>query len=301
MKTLADIARESGLNISTLKWLSRSTAHYIRTEKPKPQGGTRVIYSPDIPMRHAQGYIANVLLLGTVAHPSANAYVSGKNAKSALQPHTAFKGSFIRLDLKDFFPSITDVMVDRVIRQAADIDSEASRVLAGICTLEGRLPQGAITSPKLSNMVFYTIDDKLWRLAQTWQGCYTRYADDLLFSLGMAVGDNTAQRFINSVARILGTNGFKLNPTKTHIMTPPTRKNALSLAVAENVRLYRTARKQFDALCEANTIAVEGGARSMESADTFYLCGMLAYMQMVNPQDAERMVKKYTWLQKRAV
>jgi retron-type reverse transcriptase len=90
-------------------------------------------------------------------------------------------------------------------------------VLANLCTYKGYLPQGAVTSPSISNIIFSTIDDQIQSLCSKKRVSYTRYADDLSFS------SNNKQVLIETVdivkSEIISKSIFKINETKSRLMS----------------------------------------------------------------------------------
>ncbi len=92
------------------------------------------------------------------------------------------KAVVLKMDLRNFFPTTTAARVERYFR-IAGWSKEASALLTRLCTYEGALPQGAPTSPRLSNLVNHPMDARLAALAAASGAVYTRYADDMTFSL----------------------------------------------------------------------------------------------------------------------
>ena len=177
--------------------------YYNEFTIPKRRGGARSIAAPSEPLKALQRRIVHRLLNPLPAHPAATGFVPARSIVDNARPH-AKQGVVINIDLADFFPSIGAARVRKAFR-ALGWNKEAATVLANICTHEGHLPQGAPTSPAISNLVCRRLDERLSALTdklcstrprdpQTgkWieeqsasaEGCgrYTRYADDLTFS-----------------------------------------------------------------------------------------------------------------------
>lgn len=121
----------------------------------------------------------------------------------------------LNMDLKDFFDTITKEKVyDSLINN--NVSENRAEYIAEICTLNGSTPQGAPTSPYLSNIVFKPIDRKIQSLCSEHNCVYTRYADDItLSSKDKDNGFDTLQIIKNSVVSIIQKNGFKVNSKKT--------------------------------------------------------------------------------------
>ena len=99
--------------------------------------------------------------------------------------------------------------------------------LSGLCTLDGRLPQGAPTSPALANLIFQPVDLRLSQLANDWQCAYTRYADDIAFSGNGSFDIDD----IDEVANILDEYHFKVNKSKSRIVGSGGRQLLAGLVV----------------------------------------------------------------------
>jgi len=183
----ADLARWLDLPEADLReWLGSRPPwtrgyDYRRFSVPKRRGATRQIDAPGDKLKDLQRRVLHRLLNPLGVADSATGFVQGRSIVDNARPH-AGRPVVINLDLADFFPSITAQRVEAVWR-ALGWNDEAARILSAICTLEGRLPQGAPTSPALSNQVCRHLDARLERLAASVGGTYTRYADDVTISL----------------------------------------------------------------------------------------------------------------------
>src|SRR6185436_14613677 len=132
------------------------------------------------------------------------------------------------LDLEEFFPSISIARVVQVYK-IAGYSARGAWILARLCTLEGALPQGAPTSPKLANLACYRLDRRLAEFAECKGFVYTRYADDLTFS-GSAMSELAKVRPF--IAHIVRDSGFRLNHKKTRLMGPRGAKVVTGLVIA---------------------------------------------------------------------
>jgi retron-type reverse transcriptase len=142
--------------------------------------------------------------------------------------------------MADFFPSITKAQVTKVFEDSG-YPTAAAFFLSGLCCLDKRLPQGAPTSPALSNLVARPLDEALSELSRSAQINYTRYADDLSFSSSQPVSD----RFRSEVVQIVNRFGFNLQPRKTRLMGPAIRREVTGLTVNDQVSIPRFRRRQL--------------------------------------------------------
>lgn len=147
---------------------------------PKANGKPRTIHAPNSELKRVQGVLNKRVFGGVRLHDSAMGFVRGRSFVDHAARH-ADKAVVVRIDLKDFFPSIRREMVVELCRWLGWTPDAAERI-ADLCTLEGRLPQGAPTSPRISNILSIPMDRRLAGLAKANGGTYSRYADDLTFS-----------------------------------------------------------------------------------------------------------------------
>ncbi len=131
-----------------------------------------------------------------------------------LKEHTN-KKYYMRMDIKDFFSSIKEAQIQESLKDIVKTQ-DAMKIIIKLCTYEGYLPQGAVTSPTLSNIVFRRIDQRILKYCQKFNITYTRYADDLLFSSNKIDFRNN-KWFYKKIKYILQENGFKSNYSKRHI------------------------------------------------------------------------------------
>lgn len=170
-------------------------------------------------------------------------FIKGESYKTYLEPHQG-GNFFLRIDLKDFFRSINKNHIRKMLLTNISMPDEEERdyiikIITEICTLDGILPQGAITSPGISNLVFARMDQRILKYCQILNIEYTRYADDLLFS---SVDFNFEQNgwFLKKIRQRLNEQNFKLNYTKKQTTTGSISLNGF--VIADQIRL---ARKRF--------------------------------------------------------
>jgi retron-type reverse transcriptase len=157
----------------------------------------------------------------------------------------------ISIDLKDFFPSITFPRIMGMLKSNPyNFSNKQAAILASIMCLPKQidekqgLPQGAATSPIMSNLICKKLDYQLSQMARKFDITYTRYADDLTLSTNN-VKRISAEEIVTSVTEIVERNGFKVNEKKTKIMFKNQRQMVTSILVNEGLNLPK---KQIDAL-----------------------------------------------------
>lgn len=166
-------------------------------------------------------------------------YVKERSYYDYLKPHVN-QSYYIKVDIKDFFHSIQEERLRDVLKYYFnDININDNLTILDfiikIVTLDKTLPQGAVTSPVLSNIYFRFLDIRISRYCRKFGINYTRYVDDLLFS-----SDNLfihKRVFTNAIKKILKSHGFQLNPKKIRKMKSEISLNGF--VIGENIRLSR--------------------------------------------------------------
>lgn len=218
------------------------SSHYREFDIPKRRGGTRHISTPYPSLLEMQYWILNNVLNKVKVSPYAHGFAKEKSIITNAKWHIG-NGALLKLDIKDFFPSIK---INRVVAvfQSLGYTDRVSFYLASICTCDGCLPQGAPTSPILSNIIATPLDYRLSRLCRKFNLHYTRYADDLTIS-----GDSIPVKFIDYITEIVEEEGFCINNTKTQLFTNPGGKRivtgvSVSGGVLQLPREYKRQLKQ---------------------------------------------------------
>lgn len=194
---------------------------------PKRSGGKREIRAPYQSLMECQRWINDNILSALAPHACAMGYVTGRSARDHASPH--INSDFVlTIDLENFFPTIDFSRVISIFR-GLGYSGQVSTSLAKLCCLDNVLPQGAPTSPALSNIVCKDLDEKLERFAVELGLRYTRYVDDMCFS-----GPEIKKHTLNEIEKIISSEGFRIKKEKTHLHT---RQSNLKLVTGINVAL----------------------------------------------------------------
>ena len=288
--------------------------HYRYRILTRRSGGIRLIEAPKPHLKGLQRHVLDRILNGVPAHPAVHGFLQGHSIKTFTAPHVGQR-VVLRMDLRDFFPSISGARVQSFFRTVGYPDSVAD-LLGGICTnavpadirrqlgdariLYSRphLPQGAPTSPGLANVCFYRADCRLAGLAKSAGAEYTRYADDLAFSGGEKF-DRCVTRFSTHVAAILHEEGFAVNHRKTRIMRQGARQHLAGLVTNQRVNIMRA---DFDRLKAILTNCIRLGPESQnrETHPRFrlHLEGRVGFVESINPargQHLRALFNRITW------
>lgn len=225
-----------------LKAMAENTQGWYRQcLLPKANGGIRVLSVPRYQLRDQQARILCGILRGLPVSNHAYAYCRGRSIADCARPHTGHD-LLIHLDIKDFFGSITEDMVYTMLYRETGYAKSLCRFLARLCCLKGRLPQGAPTSPILSNLVFYPCDEALFALARKHGMHYTRYSDDLFFS---GKESTNIRVFMLEATGILLRHGFFLNRDKTKVLRRQHRQSVLGITVNDHPQVSRDYRRKL--------------------------------------------------------
>jgi len=198
---------------------------YSTFKIPKRSGGHREINVPYPSLLECHQWILKNILnrfaLGTACH----GFVREKSIITNAKEHLG-KKFLLKMDIKDFFHSIKLETVERIFYNAG-YSSKVSKYLAAFCCLDNSLPQGAPTSPALSNIAAYHMDKELCKAAEEAKLTYTRYADDLTFS-----GEMIYANFKHHVAQIAKRHGFDINHEKTLLIKGNGQKIVTGISVS---------------------------------------------------------------------
>ena len=184
--------------------------HYRPIKLPKPNGDKRQIYAPSDPLKALQRTVLHNYLQGLPLHDAATGFRQGYSVADNARRHLG-QSCIATADIVDFFDNTAAYRV-REFFQNQKWDKQASAILTGLCTFRGTLPQGAPTSPVLSNLVNIPLDKALLVLARQSGARYTRYGDDLTFS--WASPQRMPRSMQREVQRVLLDFGYTLNRTK---------------------------------------------------------------------------------------
>jgi len=308
MHDSSDLAKELGITLSSLRWLTyhrrgATLVHYRRYHIAKKTGGARCISAPKPALAAAQRWvflsILDVLEIGEPAH----GFVHGCSIVSNALPHVG-RAVVVNLDLKEFFPSITFRRVAGLFHKLG-YSKHVATVLALLCTepprveteLDGKvyhvalgqrvLPQGACTSPAITNALCRRLDQRLAGLAKKRGFDFTRYADDLTFS-----GADAARvpALLANVRRILKEEGFTVHPTKTRIMRRGRRQEVTGVVVNQRPTIGREALRELRAILHnAAKHGLESQNREKRPHFAAYLCGRVEFACMVEPERAPKL------------
>jgi hypothetical protein len=239
---LDELARRLGITPEQLQAFRPS---YRRARIPKRTGGVRQLLIPDPPTMQLQRRVLRRLLARLRAHPAATAYERGRSIVDHARPHVR-RPIVITFDIVDFFASTRS---DRVRRFFLDRgwDEPSATWLMELCCADGGLPQGAPTSPRLSNLLNRPLDAAIIRRAAAIGARYTRYSDDIALSVPYD-RRRAVLRLKERVKRCLKGFGYRLHPGKLKVCRAHRSQRITGLVVNDGVRLPRDRRRLLRAM-----------------------------------------------------
>lgn len=259
LKSARDVAALLEVKYSHLTYhlyKSTSSEKYITFTIPKRSGGEREIKAPISAIKILQRKL-NTLLQQVYKHKEpVHSYIYKHSVISNARRHVNKKW-VLTVDLSNFFPTISFQRIRGMFISKPHLLGEgAATVLAQLCCCDGFLPQGAPTSPIISNMICAKLDSELGRLSQKHKCRYTRYADDLTFSTNEAVFPESLAKEENGgrivigdeLARVINDNWFIINDNKIRLRAYDTHQEATGLTVNEKVNVRRRYVKQIRAM-----------------------------------------------------
>jgi RNA-directed DNA polymerase len=209
MLDISDLAGHANEAPKTVAAMLHAPSQFYREFSiPKRSGGARQILAPFPSLANIQTWIAKAIVGLSPVHHSAVAFRNGMSTKDHVGPHFQ-QSELFRTDIRDFFPSISVFAVQRLFEQLG-YASPMSWFLAQLVTLDSALPQGAPSSPAISNAICFPLDQALSVMCERSNVRYTRYADDFAFS-----GEVVSKGLIADIENELEDFGFSLNHKKT--------------------------------------------------------------------------------------
>ncbi len=235
---------------------------YTKFSIPKKSGDFRIIYSPKNSLGIIQRKLSQVLYAIYKPRPSVHGFAVSRSIITNAKAHA--KKSFVfNLDIKDFFDSINFGRVRGMfIANPYKLNKEVATILAQICCYENKLPQGAPTSPIISNLICAKMDSELQRFCKEYGLLYTRYADDITISsnrreLPTALVASYIKGLPNVVIGdelrliIEKNNGFQINESKVRLLYKTQRQEVTGLIVNQGVNIDRKYIRNLDAALHA--------------------------------------------------
>jgi retron-type reverse transcriptase len=269
---------------------------YYTFQIPKGNGKFRKITAPTEELKQAQREVLRSLSHIKVSR-DAMGFTEGKSIVTNARKHLG-KPFIMNIDMKDFFPSITWGMVVRALIREG-VGEDLAKNIAWLCTLDGVLPQGAPTSPFLSNIVCKPMDKKISKLCTN--VTYTRYADDITLSGEKEQVLSTLEK----VVEVIKSYGLRINYKKVHGFTAAYRQEVTGIVVNQKTNVNRDNILKFRAKLHNILCAIRDGLITTEQdivdqfdEDIMSLQGYASFISSVNKSKGKLYLDKVNELSK---
>ena len=291
---------KSGRQIMRFASANARKSAYVDFTIPKESGGQRKISAPVKPLKAIQTALNIVLQSIFVPDEHATGFVLEKSVKDNAMIHVG-QTCIFNTDLENFFPSITKLMVRRALhRELGDRlqSNEVINIICKICTVPDSsgievLPQGAPTSPVLSNIVLKSLDKDMSKLAERMECKYSRYADDITFSHSKSIR-RMSPFWQSRIYNIIAKYGLKVNEKKTRTFVPGTRREVTGVVVSDKINVPRSYIKQLRVLlhlwekygyAQAKIIFTRDFYKGIEKSLVNVIDGKINYLEMIKGKE----------------
>ncbi|MCG8639553.1 MAG: reverse transcriptase family protein [Desulfobacterales bacterium] len=297
-----------GITANRLEWLaSPNVTHYKYFNIRKSNGSERKIFAPKMYLKGIQRKILDHILIKVQLHSHAEGFRKKRSILTNAKRHIG-KKIVIKMDLKDFFPSITFPRVLGFFRSLG-YPENVSMILTKLVVHQGKLPTGAPTSPVISNILATKLDKRFCELGKKKGFDYSRYADDLTVSSN----DTTIKMMIPFFKRIIQEEGFEINKAKLRILRNSNRQKITGIVVNQKANIEKNDIKKIRAVIYnlrhkdvdkqiKKWAQLEGGAdkKRAYSMDQFKssLLGKINYIRMVNPKAGQKLLNQWRAFEK---
>lgn len=254
----------------------------------------RMLTAPNWSLKKIQKWVfKNILMNDESVSEHAHGFVKKKSVLSNAKVHEGAKW-MLCMDLKDFFDNVRKNKVYSYFKSLG-YEKSVAEALATLCTFQNHLPQGASTSPSLSNLIAREMDDEIHRYCEGHGFVYTRYADDITIS--SRTDDAPSVRVVNE---IVCKHGFRVNRMKTKLRHHGQRMEVTGLTIGDGVHVPKSYKKEiFRELhfCEVHTPTVH--SKTMYPDKMFYkewLLGRIQYVRSVDVAAGNKMLERFNRL-----
>jgi len=287
-----------------LNIISNSKNFYQIKKIKKRNGKERTLSIPCDKLKLMQRYILENIFYKQIEkinfNPCITGFIQGKSTIDNAIPHLN-KKYVIKIDIKDFFPSISRYMIFKAFKKKLNIPHKEAYFFSKIVTCNDSLPQGGITSPFISNICLHNFDNRLTKLInsinkyKTIEASYTRFADDLSFSFNSRINFN---RFIEKIYEIIYDEGYIPNYTKTKLLHKTVKQQVTGIIVngdelsiskktRDNVRFIINIWKKYGInVAELKYSKIFG---KVKESLPLQLQGLISYIKSINEKQGKKL------------
>ncbi len=274
---------------------------YRQFKIPKKNGKTRTICAPNAELKSVQKRLANALYYelklireeNNINSKISHAFEKKKSIISNCEIHKR-KRFILNVDLKDFFDHFHYGRVYGYFLKNKYFlcTDETARTIANIACFQGKLPQGAPTSPIITNLIFQAVDARILQLTKKHHLDYTRYADDLTFSTNEQDFIKTYKDFLNKLTKLIEKSGFKINQNKIRISCHDSRQTVTGLIVNDKINVcndyYKLVRTYANSYYKTDSFDFkDNNGNVIKSGNANQLEGMLSFIHMIDKHNKD--------------
>ena len=239
-RELASIEQDLGFSAKTLYGISNNLEkHYHSVLIPKSDGSKRKLSVPDLILKNVQRSIADNILVQYPSSRYAKAYKPGGSVIKNARPHVG-KERILKLDIEGFFDNVLYSQVKDIVFFEEKYAEPIRTLMTMLCYYRESLPQGAPTSPAITNIIMYDSDETVGAFCREKNISYTRYCDDMTFS-----GDFDKREIISLVITELRKLGLFMKKRKTAVMPKTKRQTVTGIVVNEKINITKEYKKKI--------------------------------------------------------
>lgn len=272
---LADYLHIPRSTLTYILYIKNVNSYYTSFEIPKRNGETRQIRAPRGSLKSIQEKLASALWeykteieKQGIYHLISHGFERKKSIITNAKPHRN-KRFVLNLDLENFFDSFHFGRVRGFFEKnrVLPLPHEVATVIAQLTCFEGSLPQGAPTSPIITNLICRIMDKRLIKIVQKYKLYYTRYADDLTFSTNDKLFLENKNEFLLELESEIISAGFKINNKKTRLQCKDSRQTVTGLVVNKKLNVshayYKTTRAMAHSFYSRGEFTIDGESGTM--------------------------------------
>lgn len=288
------IASDTGLQAVYLRRITKTASHrYMSYSIRKRTTGMRPIDHPAAELKLLQSWLARNILNLLPVHEAVFSYRKGTNIRDLAKFHQK-KNYLLRVDFRDFFPSITGADVVQLLRKnfalfSFPLSRHDQEIVRSIVCKDDHLTIGAPSSPVISNALMFNFDSSWFNRSQEQKVVYSRYADDLFFSTNKS---NTLEAILRELRTDLKQRKhphLTVNDQKTVFTSRKRRRLVTGLVLTSDKKISISRHKKR--LIRSMVCRFANG--QLDGEESAYLRGYLAFVKSVEPSYLKRLRKKY--------
>lgn len=304
-KELAGLISVDLKEITYVLYKKRIENSYVSFEIPKKNGEPRVIDTPNDKLKRIQRKLSEKLYKIHIDYITKNRIKTSishgfEKNKSIITNAYRHKNKkyLLNIDISDFFSSFNFGRVQGYFYKSREFmfSKEVATLIAQLVCYKGKLPQGAPTSPIISNLIFNIVDLKILELAIKYRLNYTRYADDMSFSTNNKVFEKEYLNFIQELSDLLEKNGFEINQNKTRLEYCSSKQEVTGLTVNKKInasqKFIKKTRAMANQLYKTNSFKIDGEDGTLNQLEGRF--SFINQLDWLNNKLEYRVIKKKT-------